>query len=69
MDAKRSPWIIPVVVALVAMSVFLGAVLMRGSIDASELLGGYFTYLTLFLVFAVIAVVVYRSLKRSHRAP
>jgi high-affinity Fe2+/Pb2+ permease len=62
---RRSPWVVPVIVAVVAGGIFLGVVLSRGSIDQERLLGEWVVNLLLFLVFAGAAVAAYRALRRS----
>ena len=47
-DLKRSPWLIPIIVALVAIALFFGVVFTRAGIDLKELLGAWVVYAVLF---------------------
>ena len=65
MFIERNPWIVVVGSVLVAASAYF-AVVLANQIDKSDLLGSWFLLASVFVSFATIAVVVYRSLRRSH---
>jgi hypothetical protein len=69
-DLKRSPWLIPIIVALVAIALFFGIVFTRAGelVGLNELLGHWVVNAVLFCVFALAALIAYRTLRRS-RAP
>lgn len=67
MFLERNPWIVPVAAVLTAVVAYFLVVLTHG-IDQSDLLGSWFFFATIFVSFAAIALVAYRSLRRS-RAP
>jgi fumarate reductase subunit D len=65
MSLNRIPWIVPVLVVLVAVALYFGVVLSRPSIDQPELLGSWTLYASIFVICAAVALVIYRSLRRS----
>ena len=64
MFLERNPWIVPVAAVLTAVSAYFLVVIIHG-VDQSDLLGSWFFFATIFVSFAAIALVVYRSLRRS----
>jgi uncharacterized membrane protein len=65
MFLKRNPWIVPVVAVLAMVALYFTFVSSRSSIDQPALLGNWFLFAAIFVVFAVIALIAYRSLRRS----
>jgi hypothetical protein len=68
MFVKRNPWIIPVAIVVVGAALYFTFVFSRPSIDQPELLGNWAMFAAIFVAFAAIALVAYRSLRRSSRS-
>jgi hypothetical protein len=69
MNAKRDPWLIPVALVVLAAMLYFAVIFTRGGLDRAELAGSWLTYFVVFVTFAAIAVVAYRSLRRSRAIP
>ncbi len=67
MFIERNPWIVVVGSVLTAATLYIVVVLTH-QMDQSDVLGNWFMHATVFGSFAVIALIVYRSLRRS-RSP
>ena len=65
-NPNRSPWLIPVLLVAFAAGAFLLIATTRAGTDLKDLLGEWLIHSVLFVVFAVAAVMVYRSLRRHH---
>jgi hypothetical protein len=63
--AIRSPWIVLVLLVLVAIGLFLAVAFTRAGTDVTELLGAWFVYCAVFVAFAILALVAYRALRRA----
>jgi hypothetical protein len=67
MFLNRNPWIVPVALVLVAIALYLAFVSSRSSVDQPELLTQWLMYAVVFVVLAAIAIVAYRTMRRSSR--
>ncbi len=65
MFIERHPWVVVVGSVLTAAAAYFAIVLVN-QIDKSDLLGSWFLLASVFVSFAAIALVTYRSLRRSH---
>jgi membrane protein implicated in regulation of membrane protease activity len=63
--ANRSLWIVPILLVLVAMGLFVTVAFTRAGTDVAALLGAWVVYSAVFVGFAILALVAYRSLRRS----
>jgi hypothetical protein len=64
MFIERNPWVVVIGSVLTASTAYF-AVVLANQIDRSDLLGNWFILAIVFMSFATIALVVYRSLRRS----
>ncbi len=65
MSENRNLWVLPLVLVGIAAAIYLAFASTRGGADQSEWLGLWAMYLSIFLVFAGVALLAYRMLRRS----
>lgn len=64
----RYPWLVPIIIAAVAVGLFLAIVLTRGGLNQDLLLAHLVSDAAIFLILAGAAIIAYRFLRRT-RAP
>ncbi len=67
MFIERNPWIVVVGCVMTAVAIYFTAVSVN-QLDRSDLIGNWFMFACIFVSVATVALVVYRSLRRS-RSP
>jgi high-affinity Fe2+/Pb2+ permease len=67
MYLQRNPWIVPVALVAVAVALYFAFISSRSSIDQPELATNWILYAVIFVVFAAIATVAYRTMRRTSR--
>jgi amino acid transporter len=65
MYLNRNPWIVPIALVAAAIAFYFTFMWTRPGVDHSQLTGNWLFWAVVFIVFAVIALVAYRSLRRS----